>query len=213
MLFCSPEMVIAGVTGGLYAGKEEFVGILSRVGFKWLSFRKVIETRAIERGLEPTMENLQLIGEEERKMGGTDPWCVKLLDDILLNGGTDKNYVIGVFKYSDQVEFFNSRLGKDFYLVAIDSPPDKRFRRARADYLSRYGTNLTREDFEIMDCRDWEGYKEGNGQNVEGCFNLTAHHIDNSGNQNALEGKACAFLQMLREGSIEPFNSQAPVLF
>lgn len=197
--------MIVGITGELYSGKEEFVDILVRSGFKWLSFRKPIEKRTIELGLEPTIRNLQRVGEEGRRNAEKDPWCEELLEEIWLNGGINHDYVAGVFKYPDQVEVFGSQDRKSFYLFAIDSPIEKRFARARADHLRIYGRKLSEEEFAAMDARDWNGHLRGDGQDVEGCFKLATHKIRNDGSPEALERTAIEVLERLREGSFKSY--------
>jgi len=181
--------MIIGVTGTICCGKGEFTRLLVSKGFVKHAYGDVVREEAEKRGIEINRKNLQRLGDEGRKEEN-GIWAERLKKRI----EKGKNFVVDGFRYPDQVEAF--KVFDDFILISIDAPIEKRFEWSVL--RKREENPKTIEEFKEADRRDLEGYKDGSGQNTEGCFLLAQEKIINGGSLQELMRKSEELLEKLK---------------
>lgn len=181
--------MIIGVTGTIGSGKGVFSKMLAEEGFVRLAFGDVVREEAERRGLGIGRDTLQNLGYSLREEIGVGVWAKRLIEKIE-NG---RDYVIDGFRYPDQVEEF-LKLG-GFALVAVDALERNRYERLKA--RGREGYPQTIEEFTDMDERDLVGYRNGNGQDTRGCFEMAGYYVHNNGTLDSLRVESQSMLERM----------------
>ena len=181
------KKIIVGVTGTKATGKDEFIKVLKeQYGFVSFSLADIVREEAKRRGLPPTTQNLQDIGDELRRVKGKAVLAEMTAQKISQHKEASW-IVINSIRNPAEVEFFQRRFGGKFSLIGIDADPEIR----RERYLKREG--VKEEDFEKDNRRDL-GEKESYGQQVAECLDLARKIIYNSGSLEELREKIKEFL-------------------
>ena len=170
-------MIAIGVVGRKRAGKSIVVDILREQGFEIRATREAVREYILEdssRGLPDDTLNQQYWGNQARIDNGGDIWMPRLLLKPIIGDA-----VFDSPRYPDQDEILRKHFGKKYMLLAVDAKTELRYTRYMAD--KRAGDILDLKGFNEIDALDWNGYKVGKGQNVEGCFALADIIIDNNG--------------------------------
>lgn len=139
--------LIVGLTGPNAAGKGEAAAYLVTLGFRYHSLSDVIREECVDRGLEPTRENLIALGNELRRAGGPSV----LADRVRLAlSGRD---VVDSIRNPAEVESLRKSPG--FILLKVDAPLEMRYARARA--RGRPGDGPGLEEFAAREERERSG--------------------------------------------------------
>lgn len=152
---------IVGLSGPINAGKTTAGNFLKTKGFHYGRFSLVLESLLRDRGLEPSRQNLQKIGDEINKDPGQRWLCHKLVQ-MLPNHG---DIVIDGLRHPEDYAFLVETFGPGFLHIFVDAPDDVR--------LERYVANgYKKEDFFKATSHPVEG-------NVKRLHSL-AHHVINN---------------------------------
>ncbi len=186
-------MMIIGTTGRILAGQDIFSDVLSQRGFAVCSLREIVRREAIEKGIEPTRENLLLYEALRRKEEHGPVWAHKVVAEI--ERSPDSNYVISGIGFPDQVVVFREHFRKNFVLVGIEAKKEVRYERSRGEF-SNY------ENFEYFDELDFNGFRrqgvsEKNGRDVSTCLKMKDLIIYNDRDVALFQRKAGYLLEEL----------------
>jgi len=155
--------MIIGLTGTKASGKGEVAEFLKKKGFLYLSTSDMVREEAKRRKIEDyTIKQLQDIGNELREKQGTGVLALMVIR--LMEEG--KNYVVDGIRNLGEIEELRKR--KDFFLIGVDAPQEKRF-----NWLinrKRDSDPKTWEGFLSMEERDWGKNELNSGQQVSKCI-------------------------------------------
>lgn len=130
-------MRVIAFTGMPGAGKSDAVAEARRRGLPIVVMGDFVRAEVRARGLAPTDENLGRTATEMRSRHGADVWAQRTADELLARHQSEPLVVIDGVRTLAEVETLRRRLGRAFYLVAIEAPlPDRARRliaRARSD--------------------------------------------------------------------------------
>lgn len=161
--------IILGFTGSIGSGCTYISKHLEKISEKNYTYFKlsdIIRNELREEGNEdPTIEQLQLKGNELRVTHGQDILARTLLDTIRESGEQYKHIIIDGIKNDAEVLFLRNI--RNFYLFSITA--DRQIRRERVVGLDKPFSNA--EEFNTADSRD-EKEADQNGQQVKKCNNL-----------------------------------------
>jgi len=163
--------MIIGLTGRIASGKGEIKDFLEKKGFKYCTISQVIREEALKRGIEIKRENLQDLGNEIRNIEGTNAWIKRLIATIDLN----ENVIIDGIRNPGEVEELKKI--KNFFLIAVDAPQEKRYERVRM--RTKPSDPKTWEEFLEIDKRDF-GEADLKGQQVCKCMEMADFYIFNN---------------------------------
>lgn len=160
----SPISLVVGVTGYKAAGKDVFCELLEERGFKVYRLSDPIRLEAERRGIpQPTVAQLQDIGNEGRRSGGPGYWAERLLE-MAREGGYRLVAVNGIRNPGEIVALRSERLE----LVGVVAPIMDR--AARFLNRERVGDPPTLEGFLRADDRDRGVGEPPDGQQVDRCL-------------------------------------------
>lgn len=161
--------LVVGVTGYKAAGKDVFCELLEERGFKVYRLSDPIRVEAARRGIaQPTVAQLQDIGNDGRRKGGPGYWAERLLD-MARDGGYRLVAVNGIRNPGE----IDALRREHFELVGVVAPIMDR--AARAMNRERIGDPMTLEEFLRADDRDRGVGEPPDGQQVERCLAQVAH--------------------------------------
>lgn len=169
--------MIIGLTGRNASGKGEVAQFLKTKGFVYHSLSDVIRDEVRKRGLEPTRGNLIAIGRELRAHYGTGYLAEKIMERI----EPGQNYVVDSFRHEDEVAVF--RKASEFYLFAIQSTPEIRFKRIKS--RARENDPQSFEQFEELEKMEATSL-QAEGQNLNATEAVADHVISNNGTKDEL---------------------------
>lgn len=139
--------IIVGLTGPNAAGKGEAAAYLVSLGFRYHSLSDVIRQEADRRGLPPTRENLIMLGNELRRLGGPSVLADRVRPRL---SGRD---VVDSIRNPSEVDSLRKSSG--FVLVKVDAPLEIRYARALA--RGRPGDGPGVEEFAAREERERSG--------------------------------------------------------
>ena len=160
--------MIIGLTGTMGSGKGEVVNILMSKGFEHHVFSDIIREEAKKRGLKPTRENLQKVGNTLRKE--KEPGYMA---KMLIKRFKKQDVVVDGIRSLDELDALKER--QDFVLVGVDAPQRLRYERIKA--RERKGDPDSFEEFKMLD--DRENNATGKGQEIRRCIAKADHLIIN----------------------------------
>ena len=171
--------MIIGVTGTNGSGKD-LVGQMLWEKLGWPHFSLSDEIRQIvqERGLDPSRETLQNLGNELRTQHGPDYLSQKILE----RGGD--NFVATSIRNSHECEPFKTQ--GNFILIAVDAPVELRFERISARDRANESSQ-TIENFQREENIEMEGGEFG--QQLRKMLEMADYTITNDGTFDELENK------------------------
>jgi len=165
--------MIIGLTGTKASGKGEVAELFKRRGFIYFSLSDRVREEAISRGLlNYTIKDLQDIGNELREKFGNSILVLRTLKMM----EKEKNYVIDGIRNLGEIK--ELRKEKDFFLIAVDSQPEKRFERLII--RGRNSDPKTWQEFLLMDERDRGKQELNSGQQVDKCIEQADFRIYNN---------------------------------
>jgi uncharacterized protein YprB with RNaseH-like and TPR domain/predicted nuclease with RNAse H fold/dephospho-CoA kinase len=119
------ERRIIGFSGPIAAGKTTASTLLQSKGFHYGRFSMVIADLAQKRGMQPSRQTLQQIGQEINETNG-QRWLGKKLVQMLPEQG---NLVIDGLRFPEDHAFLVERFGPAFLHIHIEAPEDTRLER------------------------------------------------------------------------------------
>lgn len=165
--------MIIGLTGPARSGKDTVADYLvNRYGFKHFDFyRDVFLEELKARGFEPTKRNASELGDKLRQERG-----MGVMAELLFPKMGTGNIVITGIRSPAEVEFFRTK-GKDFYLILMQAPPEKRYDRRDSTEQGTFREFLTRDE------RDFKN------KGMEQVFRMADQTIENGGTIGELHEK------------------------
>lgn len=119
-----------GIVGMTLAGKTEVSNFLKGKGFGYVRLGQLTERILMEKGLENTEENNQIVREGLRKEHGQDAYAKLNLAEILQKLSKGNVVIDGMYSWSEY-KFFKQQLPR-FVTVAVYAPPSLRYLRAQS---------------------------------------------------------------------------------
>jgi len=127
------------------AGKDTFADYLvNSYGFVQLNLSDVLKERLLEKGMEPTKENMSLLGDQWRRKFGMDIVMRKTLE----KAKAFPNVVITGLRSVEEVKYFNSSPEK-IVLIAITADARVRFERKNQDDEQSWQDFFNRDNRDI----------------------------------------------------------------
>ena len=182
--------MIIGLTGTMASGKDVIAEILKKKGFIILSLSDEVREEAKARGIEPTRENWQTIGNEMRKEFGNGILAQKVLRKV---SDPQKHYVINGIRNTSEVHELKN--WPSFYLIAVDAPQQMRFQRMIQRNRPSDPKNFY--DFMKVDGIDQGLNQDDSGQQVKACIQLAEYHIFNEFSTERLADKVTFMIQQI----------------
>lgn len=190
-------MLIIGLTGTKASGKGEIASYLKNKGFVYFSLSDIVREEAEKRNLKNyTVKDLQDIGNELRSKYGAGILAKIVIKKIKKEIAKGKNnFVIDGIRNPTEVKELEKM--KNFFLLAVDAPKQKRFKWLRA--RNRPSDPKSYKEFLEMDARDL-GLKEPSiGQQVNLCMKLARFRIYNNSTIKELHKKIEKILTKLNQ--------------
>ncbi|MBO8179716.1 MAG: flagellar hook-basal body complex protein FliE [Archaeoglobus sp.] len=152
-------MKVIAFVGYPLSGKSTASHVARELGLPVVVMGDVVREEALRRGLELTDENLGKVARELREKEGMDAIakrCIPKIRELLKEHGV---VVVDGIRGVAEIERFKKAFGDDFILIAIESPLEVRFERAKMRNRSDDVSSI--EDLKERDRREesW-GLKE-----------------------------------------------------
>ena len=161
--------MVIGLTGANASGKGEAAEYLKSKGFVCHSLSDILREEARVNGIEPSRENLIILGNKLRLEKGPS-----ILAELAIKKIKDKrNYIIDSIRNPFEIKAL--RRLKGFELVGIDAPAETRFNRILS--RNRAGDPKTLEDF--IEKERKENISADTNQQLKNCLKLADRIIIN----------------------------------
>lgn len=124
-------MKVIAFVGYPLSGKSTASQVARELGLQVVVMGDAVREEALRRGLELKDENLGKIATELREKEGMDAVakrCIPKIRELLMEHGV---VVVDGIRGVAEIERFKKAFGDDFILIAIESPPEVRFERAK----------------------------------------------------------------------------------
>ncbi len=142
-----PIILLVGMPG---AGKEEFVNVAKKKGYKVIRMGDVVREFVASLGYPLKNEIVGKIAGEEREKNGEEIWAKRVVEKIRKMGG--EKIVIDGIRCPEEVEIYKKELG-DVILVGIFATQNDRYdriiNRGREDDVKNWDEFIAREDREL----------------------------------------------------------------
>lgn len=161
--------MIIGLTGKMGSGKGEVASYLEKKGFRSYRFSDIIRDECKKRRIEPSRENLQMVGNKLREESGNPG----ILAKILREKASGNTVVDGI---RNREEINELRKAKDFALISVDVDPKLRFDRMRT--RARAGDPIKFDEFQKLE--ENENNDNPKGQELNYCMKQADCSIDNN---------------------------------
>jgi dephospho-CoA kinase len=186
--------IVVGLTGPIASGKEIVSKVLKEKGFEYYSLSHRVREEAKSRGLEPTRETLQNVGDSLR---------VKFDGAVLAQRTADifrtiPNPLILVDSIRNPAEIEYLRQEFNAKIIGVTASEETRFQRVLA--RNRDSDPKTFEEFVKAARRDQGLGQEELGQQVKTCLKLSDVVIENNGTVEELVKKVNETLDKLKIG-------------
>ena len=161
--------MIIGLTGANASGKGEAAEYLKSKGFTYHSLSDMLRAEASLKGIEPSRENLIMLGNKLRREKGPS-----ILAELAIKKIKDKrNHIIDSIRNPFEIKAL--RQLKGFKLIGIEAPVETRFKRILN--RNRAGDPVTLEDF--IEKEKKENISADTNQQLENCLKLADKIIIN----------------------------------
>uniref|UniRef100_A0A7C3RLP8 Multifunctional fusion protein n=1 Tax=Archaeoglobus fulgidus TaxID=2234 RepID=A0A7C3RLP8_ARCFL len=124
-------MKVIAFVGYPLSGKSTASQVARELGLQVVVMGDAVREEALRRDLELKDENLGKIATELREKEGMDAVakrCIPKIRELLMEHGV---VVVDGIRGVAEIERFKKAFGDDFILIAIESPPEVRFERAK----------------------------------------------------------------------------------
>lgn len=169
--------LIIGITGTFAAGKDTVADHLEKIGFEHFSCGEQVREIAVERGIEPTRDNMREVGNQLRDEKGSDFLAKRIIEQ---KAKTDRIVITGI-RQPGEIKYLQD-LG-DFYLIAVDAPIELRFERMQA--RKRPGDPETLEELREKEAKEMQS-SGPNAQRINECMEMADFHLVNDGDMEKL---------------------------
>ncbi len=178
---------IIGITGTLGAGKGTVVEYLTgRKGFSHYPVRDFLQKELARRGLPVNRDTLTDIANEIRVRHGT----AYIVEQLFLQAQQHAtSSVIESIRTPGEVDAL--RKHKDFYLLAVDADPEKRYQRIRK--RNSETDNISYQRFLENEQREMHS-DDPNKQNLSACINKADYVMENNDTIEDLNQQTESFL-------------------
>jgi dephospho-CoA kinase len=186
------HFLVLGLTGPIGGGKtyvrDRLIEVLSRAGVTVVtySFSAIVRSELERRGLDPTRDTMNEVGNDLRRRYGPGILAERILDSlgphlcVLVNPTV---FIAEALRNPGEVEVFRRRLGDRFRLIAITAGDDilaQRLTARQRDLDVRSGEST------LVSAARWIDIERGTGQPSYGqqtfsCVQMADRLIDNSG--------------------------------
>lgn len=165
-------MTVYATVGYPGSGKGEAAKVAETVGLPVVVMGDEIRQECRARGLPITEDTLGQVATLLRNQDGDDAIAKRCLPLLQVTHRAYGDVLVDGIRGYSEIERFQSTLGDDFYLIAVDAPFETRLERIAE--RARDPTSTTAKDLEERDQRE-EGY------GMDTAFKSADHIIDNSG--------------------------------
>jgi dCMP deaminase len=178
--------MIIGVTGFFCSGKDTMAAILQRKGFSHISLSDMIREELRRRGLEVTIPNLTVTGNELRRDLGPGILARRALETM----DFARNWVVTSIRNAAEVETLRTR--PDFVMVFVDATQRTRFERSLV--RARAGDPQTFEAFVAEEARQTQAVGgDPAAQALAECRTLADVRLPNDGTYEEFEKTVIEF--------------------
>ncbi|MEK6946512.1 MAG: AAA family ATPase [Nanoarchaeota archaeon] len=168
--------MIIGLTGKNAAGKGEIAKHLQSKGFAYFSLSDALREEAAKRKMEPSRNNLIILGNELRKEFGNGILAARINEKIKgAKGKGNNDFVIDSIR--NPGEILELKRNEGFLLVGVVT--DEKIRFQRLLKRGRIGDATTFEEFSEHEQR--ENNNEESGQQLDKCLSMADKHISSNG--------------------------------
>ena len=183
--------MIIGLTGTLGAGKDSAAKFFMKNGFSYHSCSDIIKKECEKKGILLDRDNLIKMGNELREKNGPNILARMIIERINAMAETD-SLVVGI-RNPEEVKALKKE--KDFVMIAIDAPIDKRYewiqKRERED------DRISFEKFKQIENGQRSGDK--NMQQLDKVMKMADHKIINDETLEQLQYKLEDLLDYLKQ--------------
>lgn len=131
-------IALVGMTG---SGKSDIADELVKKGYQFFRFGQITLDIVKDKGLKPTEENEQPIREQVRKEHGMGAYAILNIPKI--DTYLKKGDVVGDGLYSwSEYKILKDKYGSQLTVIALYSPPDKRYERLANRKLNKDDSDL-----------------------------------------------------------------------
>jgi dephospho-CoA kinase len=178
-------MKVVGLTGTIGAGKEVVKDFFTKkFNCYVVLLSDVIRGEMERKSPEFNRKTLQDLGNELREKYG--PHILAKIAVEYLPREKELTIIDGV-RNPAEIQFLKEKFGEDFKLIAIDAPPEIRFKRLLK--RGRKTDPKSWEEFVEMDKRDLGEDEPSHGQQVKECFEQADFNLVNNGTIEELKNK------------------------
>lgn len=166
--------LVIGLTGPNAAGKGETGKYLSKKGFLVWSLSDILRQEARKRKIEPTRENLIVLGNSLRERYGADILAKRLSKQIL--SSENEKFVVDSIRTVGEINCLKKFFKKSFFLVYITAPLRRRFQFIRK--RARAGDPITFHQF--LEVEKKEKSNSATQQQIHKCRKLANFFVNNN---------------------------------
>ena len=138
--------------------------------------KDILRKEAEKKGIQPTRENLQKLGNEVKESMGNG-----ILSRLLVEQAEEKDIIADGIRTLDEMK--ELRKYNDVIVIGIDAPQELRYKRL--EKRKRKGDPISFEEFKKID--DHENSGKTKGQEINNCLREADYRIINDSNISKLK--------------------------
>jgi dephospho-CoA kinase len=178
--------MIIGVTGYSASGKDTVVDYLVSKGFTKVSGGDILREEMIKLGLPTDRTSIHTYVEEKRRLYGNAYVAEKTIEKV------NEDTAISGVRNIEEVKKYREVFGSEFRLIAIDSPIEVRYERAKE--RGRLGDEVSFEKFKEE--QDYERTTDTGSFSIELVIKDSDIQIVNDGSLDDLYRKVDNFIKL-----------------